>query len=126
MCRRVVIFAPMKTIFAVTIVVLAGLVGLALVFTDVVPIRLGLPRILLGAAFYLAVGFGLARLRVDAKPLTWALAAGWGPVLLGIVGLWVSVTDPASGDWGLAVLFLLGPGAAAALGAGVAAKLGRA
>lgn len=114
----------MKTTLSLLIVAAAGLAGLALVFTDVVPVPLGVPRILTGAVFYLAVGFALARMHRDGRPLAWAIAAGWGPILLGLVGVWVSLTDRASGDWALALLFLAGPGISAGLGSTVARRVG--
>lgn len=110
----------MKTALAVLIVLIAGLVGLALVFTDWIPLPLGWPRLLGGAAFYFAVGLALGRLRGGRRPIAWAVFATWGLIALGLVGLWISFTDPASGDLELAFVFLLGPAAAAALGAWIA------
>jgi len=39
----------------------------------------------------------------------WAIVPSWGLGLLGLVGVWISIQDPPSGDWGVAMLFLLGP-----------------
>lgn len=108
----------MKTTLSVLIVLVAGLTGLALVFTDWVPLPLGWPRLLGGAAFYFAVGLALGRLR--PRPIAWSILAAWGLILLGLVGLWISFTDPASGDLPLALVFLFGPAAVAALGALIA------
>jgi len=107
----------MKTVLSLLLVVLAGLVGLALVFTDVIPISLGPARVAFGAGFYILAGFLLGRWNAKGRPLAWAASAAWGLVLLGAVGLWTSVNDPPSGDYGLALLFLLGP-LASALGGG--------
>ena len=117
-------FRTMKTALSLLIVIVAGLAGLALVFTDVVPVPLGTPRILVGALLYLVVGFALARMHRGGRPLAWAIAAGWGPILLGLYGVWVSLTDRASGDWGLALVFLVGPAIAAGLGSTVARLAG--
>ena len=110
-----------KVIVSVIICLLAGLAGLALVFRAL-PIGPGPGLIALGGLFYLSVGFGLTRWHRGARPCLWGLAPGWGLATLGVVGAWVSVTDPRSGHWGLALLFLLGPAVAGAAGALLAAR----
>lgn len=112
----------MRTLSSLLVVVVAGLVGLALVFTDLIPIPPGWVRIALGAAFYVLAGWLLGRLNARGRPLRWALGAGWGLILLGLVGLWISFTDPASGDFALAALFLLGPATASLLGGWLASR----
>ena len=114
----------MKRFLSVLLVLLSGLVGLSLVFTDWVPVPLGTGRVAIGAAFYLVVGFLVARWNAGGRPLGWSLATAWGLALLGIVGLWVTLTDPASGDWTLAALFLAGPLACAGAGGWLAKALG--
>ncbi len=116
----------MKTLVSLVLVVLAGLVGLALVFTDLIPLPPGWIRIGVGALFYLAVGWILGRLNVGRRPLGWALGAGWGLILLGAVGVWISATDRASGDLALAALFLFGPATAAVVGGWLASRGGAA
>jgi len=98
------------------IVSTAGLLGLGLVFSDVIPIPLGLSRVAFGVGVYVVVGFVLAKWNSGWKLLSWAIAAGWGLGLLGIVGFGVSISDPHYGDPNLALLFLLGPVAAALAG----------
>lgn len=111
----------MKTMLSVLVVLLAGVTGLALVFTDLFPVPPGGGRVMAGAAFYVAVGFLLARLNVGGRPLRWAATSAWGLMPFGLVGVWISMTDRVSGDWTLALLFLVGPlfaaGAGGALGA---------
>jgi hypothetical protein len=46
-------------------------------------------------------------------------------VLLGILGSWISATDPTSGDWSLALTFLLGPLACALFGGWLGWRLHR-
>ena len=112
----------MRILWSFLLVALAGLVGLALVFTDVVPVPPGWMRIAAGAAFYFLVGWILGRLNASRRPLRWALGAGWGLILLGIVGVWISAADPASGDFALAALFLLGPATASLVGGWLASR----
>lgn len=107
----------MNKMLTVALVVLAGLAGLAFVFTDVLIVPPGPGRVALAAAFYLTIGFVISRLQADGAPVRWALACGWGTAILGLVGLWLSISGSASGDLVLALIFLLGPAGAAALGA---------
>lgn len=100
---------------------LSGLVGLALVFRDL-PISPGPGLVALGGLFYLGVGFTLTKWHNGRRPLVWGLAPGWGLVLLGIVGVWTTITDPASGHWTLALVFLLGPGLTGLTGAVLARR----
>lgn len=110
-----------KTGASIIVCVLAGLAGLALVFRDL-PVEPGAGLVALGGVLYLAVGFGLTRWHGGARPLLWGVAPGWGLNLLGLIGVWVSATDPPSGHWTLALLFLLGPAAAGLAGAALARK----
>ena len=110
-----------KIIGSIVMCLLAGLVGLALVFRDL-PVGPGAGLIALGGLFYLAVGFALTRWHRGARPLLWGLAPGWGPGLLGLIGVWVSATDPSSGHWALALLFLLGPAVAGLAGVSLARR----
>lgn len=109
----------MKTLFAVLICVLAGLVGLAFVFRDL-PIDPGPALIGLAGVFYIIVGFALTKLDGGRRPLLWGTVPGWGLAILGFAGVWTTIADPPSGDWTLALLFLLGPGVAGVLGASLA------
>lgn len=113
--------AVVKIAASVVACLLAGVAGLALVFRDL-PVGPGPGLIALGGLFYLAVGFALTRWHGGARPLLWGLAPGWGLVLLGLIGLWFSATDPASGHWALACLFLLGPPVAGLAGASLARR----
>ena len=113
--------AAVKIAASIAVCLLAGLVGLALVFSDL-PIGPGLGLVSLGGLFYLAIGFTLTRWHRGARPLLWGLAPGWGLGLLGLIGVWVSATDPPSGHWSLAFLFLLGPAAAGLAGAALARR----
>lgn len=112
----------MKTLASLAVVVIAGIVGLALVFTDLIPVPPGWLRVAAGGAFYVIAGWILGRLNAGRSPLRWALGAGWGLILLGIAGVWISATDPASGDFALAALFLLGPATASLLGGWLASR----
>lgn len=112
----------MKILLSLIVVVVAGLVGLALVFTDLIPVPPGWARIAAGTAFYVLAGWTLGRLNAGRRPLPWALGAGWGLILLGLVGMWISATDPASGDFALAALFLLGPATASLFGVWLASR----
>lgn len=118
----------MKTLLCVLVVVAAGLAGLAFVFTDVLVVPPGPVRIAVAGLFYVAVGLLLAALRPGGSPFRWAVASGWGTAILGLVGLWVSITDAGSGDLALALIFLFGPALAAGFGGwiGVRAFGGRA
>lgn len=113
--------AVLKVLVSVIVCLLAGLAGLALVFRDL-PVGPGPGLIALGGLLYFSAGFGLARWHRGARPLLWGLAPGWSLALLGGIGLWVTVTDPPSGHWGLALLFLLGPAVAGSAGAVLAAR----
>ncbi len=115
----------MRRLLALLAALLAGLVGLALVFTDVGPGRTEAARAWVGGGFYLAAGILVGLLHARGGPLRWAAATAWGMVLLGVVGIWVSATDPASGDWSLAFLFLLGPLACALLGIKLGSAIAR-
>jgi hypothetical protein len=114
----------MKTILSLLIVIAAGLAGLAFVFTDVLVLPPGIGRISLAGVFFILVGYVLAKMNAGRRPRVWAMASGWGLEILGVIGLWISITQPASGDLGLALLFLLGPGIAALLGGTVALRGG--
>ncbi|MDH3735077.1 MAG: hypothetical protein OEU54_16225 [Gemmatimonadota bacterium] len=106
----------MNRTFSIILVVLGGLAGLAFVFTDVLIFPPGPLRVAAGGAFYVLLGFLLARAQAGGKPFRWALACGWGTAILGLVGLWLSITDPGSGDFTLAMVFIFGPPIAAWLG----------
>jgi len=112
----------MKTLLSVFAVIVAGLIGLSLVFTDLLPVTGGGGRVIAGAVFYLVVGFLLARLNAGGRPLRWALASAWGLILLGVIGVWISMTDRGSRDWTLALLFLIGPAVAAGAGGALGAR----
>lgn len=112
----------MKTLLSFLLVLVAGVAGLALVFTDLIPVPPGWARIAAGAVLYVAAGWILGRLNTGRRPLRWALGAAWGLILLGGVGLWISLTDPASGDLALAALFVLGPATAALVGGWLASR----
>ena len=113
--------AVVKILVSVIVCLLAGLAGLALVFRDL-PVGPGPGLIALGGLLYFSAGFGLARWHGGARPLLCGMAPGWGLALLGAIGIWVTVTDPPSGDWGLALLFLLGPAVAGSAGAVLATR----
>ncbi|MCZ0934753.1 MAG: hypothetical protein OXJ54_06175 [Gemmatimonadetes bacterium] len=113
--------AVLKLLVSVIVCLLAGLAGLALVFRDL-PVGPGPGLIALGGVLYFFAGFGLARWHRGARPLLWGLAPGWSLALLGVVGVWVTLTDPPSGHWGLALLFLLGPAVAGSAGTVVATR----
>lgn len=115
----------MKKLLMTLIVIAAGIVGLALVLTDIGPGRTGMGRVAVGAVFFLLIGVLLGWLGSGGKPVRWAGAAAWGMILLGIVGVWISATDPASGDWGLAFTFLFGPLACAVIGGWLGGRLHR-
>jgi peptidoglycan/LPS O-acetylase OafA/YrhL len=115
----------MKRLLLILIVIVAGIVGLALVFTGVGPGRTGTARVALGAIAYLVLGGLVGALAGSDRSLRWAGATAWAMILLGIVGVWVSATDPVSGDWGLALLFLLGPLACALLGGWLGGRVRR-
>ncbi len=115
----------MRRLLALLAALLAGLVGLALVFTDYGPGRTEAARAWVGGGFYLAAGIVVGLLYARGRALRWAVATAWGMILLGMVGLWVSATDPASGDWSLALLFLLGPLACALLGIKLGSAIAR-
>ena len=105
-----------KMLVSVLVCLLAGLAGLALVFRDL-PVEPGRGLIALGGLFYMAVGFLLVKGHGGKRHILLGIAPGWGLGLLGLVGVWVSATDPRSGDWSLALLFLLGPALAGLAGA---------
>lgn len=113
--------AAAKTGVSIIVCLLAGLAGLVLVFRDL-PVGPGPGLVLLGGLFYLAVGFALTRWHRGVRPLLWGLAPGWGLGLLGLIGVWVSATDPPSGHWVLALTFLLGPAAAGLAGGALARR----
>jgi len=112
----------MKTLLSVLTVIVAGVVGLSLVFTDLLPVAPGGGRVVAGGIFYLAIGFLLARVHAAGRPLRWAVASAWGLMLLGVIGVWISMTDRSSGDWTLALLFLVGPAVAAGVGGAFGAR----
>ena len=68
----------MKTFLSIMTVLIAGFVGLGLVFSNVVPIPVGLIRAAFGIGFYVVVGFVLAKWNSGWRLLGWAVAAGWG------------------------------------------------
>jgi hypothetical protein len=115
----------MRKLLLVLIVIVAGVVGLALVFTDIGPGRTGVARGVVGAVFFLLAGGLVGWINVRGRPLLWAAATSWGMVLLGILGSWISATDPTSGDWSLALTFLLGPLACALFGGWLGWRLHR-
>jgi hypothetical protein len=99
----------MKKLIMILIVIAAGIIGLALVFTDIGPGRTGVARIAVGAVFFLIAGALVGWLASGGRPMRWAA--------------WISATDPASGDWGLALTFLFGPLVCALLGGWVGGRL---
>lgn len=110
----------MKTLLSFLLVVVGGVFGFALVFSRYVPP--GLPQLVVGALVYALLGFALARVHAGARPWGWSLATPWTLVLLGAVGVWITLTDPASGDLGFALLFLLGAPAAVVAGMLIGSK----
>lgn len=96
------------------LVLVGGVFGFALVFSRYVPP--GLAQLLVGAVVYALLGFALARVHVGSRPWGWSLATPWTLVILGAVGVWVTLTDPASGDLLFALLFLVGAPAAVVAG----------
>lgn len=113
----------MRTLLTVLIVLAAGVVGLGLVFTDLGPGRTGAARVWTGGLFYFLAGTLVGWLNGGSAGRRWAATTAWGMILLGAVGLWISLTDPASGDLALALLFLLGPLGSALLGGTLGAAL---
>lgn len=114
----------MRSLLTVLIVLAAGIVGLGLVFTDIGPARTEAARLWTGGAFYFLAGLLVGWVNGPGSGRRWAASTAWGMILLGAAGVWISLTDPASGDLGLAFLFLLGPLASALLGGTVGAALG--
>lgn len=111
----------LKVLVSVIVCLLAGLAGLALVFRDL-PVGPGPGLVALGGLLYFSAGFSLTRWHRGERPVLWGLAPGWSLALLGVIGIWVTLTDPPSGHWGLALLFLLGPAAAGSAGAVLARR----
>jgi len=114
----------MKVFRSILIVTLAGLVGLVLIYTDRIPVPLGWSRVAFGVVFYAAAGFLLVRWNAGKRALGWVLAAGWGPAVLGAVGLSEVLVDPGRSDPLLATLFLLGPALSALVGGRLALVTG--
>lgn len=115
----------MRRLLALLTALLAGLVGLALVFTDYGPGRTEAARAWVGGGFYVAAGLLVGLIHARGRALRWAVVTAWGMVVLGLVGVWVSATDSASGDWSLALLYLLGPLACALLGIKLGSAIAR-
>ena len=66
----------MKIFLSIMTVSIAGVVGLGLVFSDVVPVPVGLIRVALGVGFYVVVGFVLAKWNSGWKLFGWLLLQG--------------------------------------------------
>lgn len=115
----------LKVALTVLCAVAVGLLGLALVFVDVAPTETAVGRVATGAALFLVAGLAVGFANPEGRAWLLAGLAAWGLVLLGGMGLWLSITSPASGDAGLALLFLLGPLAAALLGGWLGARARR-
>lgn len=113
----------MRKLLTVLIVLAAGIAGLGLVFTDLGPGDTEAARLWTGGVFYFLAGSLVGWLNGGRSGRRWAAATAWGMILLGVVGVWISLTDPASADLRLALLFLLGPLGAALLGGALGAAL---
>jgi peptidoglycan/LPS O-acetylase OafA/YrhL len=109
----------------VAIALVAGLVGLALVFTDIGPSDTLTGRTTTGALFFVLAGLVLGLMHPRGRGWLLSGLVAWGMVALGLVGVAVSIRDPASGDLGLALTFLTGPLVCALIGGLVGAKLVR-
>lgn len=116
----------LKGALVAAIVLLAGLIGLALVFTDVGPSDTLVGRTMAGALFFVLAGLLLGLMNPRGR--VWLLSglAAWGMAALGVVGVAASISDPASGDLGLALAFVAGPLICALIGGFVGSRLARA
>jgi hypothetical protein len=110
---------------ATLLALLVGLAGLGLVFTDIGPGGTGAGRVVTGAALFFLGGLGVGLLAPEGRAWLLAGACAWGLLLLGGMGLWLTLTSPASGDPALAALFVLGPLTASLAGGLVGARLRR-
>jgi len=113
-----------RLLFAWTLALAAGAGGLALVFTDFFPGSAGPLRPVVGAAYFALAGLAVGLVAPPDTSRWLAGLASWATIALGLVGLQVSLTDPASADLGLAVILLVGPLSCALAGGSIAARLG--
>jgi peptidoglycan/LPS O-acetylase OafA/YrhL len=110
----------------VAIALVSGLIGLALVFTDIGPSDTLAGRTTASALFFAVAGLVLGLMNPHGRGWLLSGLAAWGMVALGVVGVAVSISDPVSGDLGLALTFLAGPLLCALTGGLIGAKLARA
>lgn len=103
-----------------------GVLGLAAVFTDVGPTSTPAARALACAALFLVGGLLIGFLNPRGRAWGLAVLAAWGPAVLGAMGLWIWIRTPASGEPGLALVFLLAPAGVALAGGWSGARVRRA
>ena len=113
----------LRFVIALLIAVLAGVGGLLLLYTDIGPGDVGPPRAAMGAIYFLGAGFAIGA--VNPRGRGWWLAgiAAWTLVVIGAVGVRVSLTDPASADMPLALLLLVGPVVCSLIGGRLGARM---
>lgn len=102
-----------------------GVVGLALVFTDLGPTSTPTARVLSSAGLFLVAGVSIGLLNPRGRSWSLAVLSAWGPAVLGAVGMWIWLRSPG-GEPGLALAFLLGPAGLALAGGWGGARLRRA
>lgn len=92
-----------------TLALAAGIAGLLLVYTDIGPGDVGPGRVVVGAIYFALCGVVIGVIGPAGKGRWIAAIAAWAMIVLGAVGVRVSLTEPASADMPFALMLLLGP-----------------
>lgn len=113
----------MRTIVAVLIAALSGLVALPFVFSDLAPGESVLLRVVIAAAIFILGGLLVGLIAKHRWPL--AAICAWFPVLMGLVLLSVKLgTGGTPPYWSAIGGFLFGPAVASLFGGFLGWRLG--
>lgn len=115
----------LKIVLTVALALGIGLLGLGIVFTDTPLTETATGRLLSGVTLFFGSGLILGLLNPEGRGWIVAGLGAWGLMLLGAMGLWLSVANPPSADYPLSLTFLAGPLSLALGGGYLGARLRR-
>lgn len=115
----------LKIVLTVALALGIGLLGLGIVFADTPFTETATRRLLSGVILFFGSGLLIGLLSPEGRGWLVAGLGAWGLMLLGTTGLWLSVTNPPSADYPLALTYLTGPVSLTLIGGYLGARLRR-